>query len=128
MKKMRTLNFKISDFPWLTKNLPNCLYHFSNNLADFLKIMYHSSMPWQIIVDTLDRARTWNFKFSSCQPLLWNWNAKSCPTLYYTPLYNQPCSTLPYCVILTLLLVLAWSINWWNIQQKCGNVLMFLIS
>ena len=134
MNKLRTWNFKISDFLRLTKNLPNSLYHFWNNLADFLKIMHHSSMVWQITGDTWDRARTWNFKFSNCQPLLWNCNASlalhlqalSCPTLHYIAWHSQPCPTLPCCVILTLLLVLTWSINWRNIQQKCGNFLNFI--
>ena len=78
--------------------------------------------------------RTWNFKFSNCQPLLWNWDASaalplqalSCPTLHYIALHSQPCPTLACCVTLTLLLVLTWSINWWNIQQKCGNFLNFI--
>ena len=107
---------------------------FLNNLADFLKIMHHSSMSWQITVDTLDRARTWNFKFSNCQPLLWYCNASpalhlqalSCTILHYMALHSQPYPILPYCVILTLLLVLTWSINWWNIQQKYGNFLKFM--
>ena len=124
-------NFKFSDFQQLVRNLPNSLYHFWNNLRDFLKTVHHCSMPWQITVDTLDRARTWNFKFSDCQPLLWNCNASpalhlqalSCPTLHYIALHSQPCPTLPCCVILTLLLVLTWYINWWNTQQ---NVEIFI--
>ena len=56
---------------------------------------------------------------------------KSCPALASTVLpypslhwFVQPTlPTLSCCVILTLLLVLTWSINWWNIQQKCGNFL-----
>ena len=69
---MKFQNFRLS---MADKNLPNSLYRFWNNLADFLKIMHHSSTQWQITVDTLDRARTWNFKFSNCQLLLWNCNA-----------------------------------------------------
>ena len=104
MNKMRAWNFKISDFPWLTKNLPNSLYHFWISLAAFLKIIHHSSMPWQITVDTL-RAKTWNFKFSNSQPLLWNCNASpalhlqalSCTTLQLHCL-AQP--SLPYLALL----------------------------
>ena len=59
---------------------------------------------------------------------------KSCPALASTVLpypslhwFVQPTlPTLSCCVILTLLLVLTWSINWWNIQQKYGNFLNFI--
>ena len=104
--KMRTCNFKISDFPWPTKSLPNCLYHFWDNLADFLKIMHAFFKAMTNNNDTLDRARTWNFKFSNCQPLLWNCNASpalhlqalSCPLPLKLHCFVQP--TLPYLALL----------------------------
>ena len=85
--------------------------------------------------DTQKVARhfAWNFIFniSDCQPLLQNCSvspalhlwALPCPTLHYIFLQSQPCPNLPCSAILTIhvLLVLAWSINWWNIQQKCGE-------
>ena len=48
-------------------------------------------------------------------------------TLYFLALHSQPCPTLPCCIILTLLLVLTWSINSWNIQQKCGHFRNFIV-
>ena len=96
--------------------------------------MHHSSVPWQITVDTSDRAKRSNFRFSNCQSLLWNHNVSpalhlqvlSCLTLHYIALSSQPCPTWPCRVILTLLLVLTWSINWRIIQQKCRNFLNFI--
>ena len=59
---------------------------------------------------------------------------KACPALASSVLpypslrsFTQPnLPTLQCCVVLTLLLVLTWSINWWNIQQNCGNFLNFI--
>ena len=58
---------------------------FSENYASFF-------IPWQITVDTLDRARTWNLKFSNCQLFcetamqILPYTRKHCPALPFTTL------------------------------------------
>ena len=96
---MRTWNFKISDFPWLTKDLPNSLYHFWNNLAYFLKIMHHSSMPWQITVDPLKRARI-KLSTSSVKLQCKSWSALASIVLPYPSLHCFAQPTLPYLALL----------------------------
>ena len=97
----------------------------------FLKIMHHSSMPWQITVETLVRARTWTV--NSSVKLQYN----SCPALASTalPYPSLHCfvqSTLRHFALLCYIYlpcyyyIRTWSINWWNIQQICGNLLNFI--
>ena len=85
------------------------LYYFWNNPADFLKIMHYSSMPWQLTVDSLDRAMTWNFKFSNYQLFcetaiqVLPYTCKHFPALPFTTLLCTTNPALPWPAVLYLL-------------------------
>ena len=115
----------------------NYFYSFENYQADFLRIMHHAffgchdTQYVDILEDREQGHEILIFQTVNlfCETAMYvspglHLQALTSPSLHYMALQSQ-LSTEPTLLqsqfTIHVLLVIAWSMNWWNIQQKCGE-------